>query len=128
MAPTVSRPPPAIRPNSFSNEQEALAIANSTEYGPAAYVFTSDMRRGLRITRREHRPFDSNADSNRSSRGQPGSYRVRRAARGRMTGRTRRRLGRAARCRCRSAAVTPMPGDWRGERGSPVGRRRTTDR
>jgi succinate-semialdehyde dehydrogenase/glutarate-semialdehyde dehydrogenase len=34
---------------SFSNEQEALAIANSTQYGLAAYVYTSDMRRCFRV-------------------------------------------------------------------------------
>jgi succinate-semialdehyde dehydrogenase/glutarate-semialdehyde dehydrogenase len=30
---------------SFSDEQEALAMANSTQYGLAAYVYTSDMQR-----------------------------------------------------------------------------------
>ncbi|MGR6318228.1 NAD-dependent succinate-semialdehyde dehydrogenase [Micromonospora soli] len=34
---------------SFSTEQEALAIANSTQYGLAAYVYTSDMRRSFRV-------------------------------------------------------------------------------
>jgi succinate-semialdehyde dehydrogenase/glutarate-semialdehyde dehydrogenase len=34
---------------SFSNEQEALAIANSTQYGLAAYVYTSDIRRCFRV-------------------------------------------------------------------------------
>ncbi|WP_309233873.1 aldehyde dehydrogenase family protein [Micromonospora sp. ATA51] len=33
----------------FTNEQEALAIANSTQYGLAAYVYTSDMRRCFRV-------------------------------------------------------------------------------
>jgi succinate-semialdehyde dehydrogenase/glutarate-semialdehyde dehydrogenase len=34
---------------SFSDEQEALAIANSTQYGLAAYVYTSDMQRCFRV-------------------------------------------------------------------------------
>ncbi|SCL34301.1 succinate-semialdehyde dehydrogenase / glutarate-semialdehyde dehydrogenase [Micromonospora rhizosphaerae] len=34
---------------SFSSEQEALAIANSTQYGLAAYVYTSEMRRSFRV-------------------------------------------------------------------------------
>jgi len=36
----------------FSTEEEAIARANSTQYGLAAYVFTSDMRRGLRVSER----------------------------------------------------------------------------
>lgn len=33
----------------FSDEDEAVALANSTEYGLASYVFTEDFSRGLRI-------------------------------------------------------------------------------
>ncbi|MCH8559080.1 NAD-dependent succinate-semialdehyde dehydrogenase [Nesterenkonia sp. DZ6] len=33
----------------FSDEDEAVALANSTEYGLASYVFTEDISRGLRI-------------------------------------------------------------------------------
>ncbi|MET1089512.1 MAG: NAD-dependent succinate-semialdehyde dehydrogenase [Arthrobacter sp.] len=33
----------------FRNEDEAVAIANSTEYGLASYVFTENISRGLRI-------------------------------------------------------------------------------
>ncbi len=34
----------------FSDEDEVIARANSTEYGLAAYVFTGDMKRGLRVS------------------------------------------------------------------------------
>jgi len=34
---------------SFSTEDEAVALANDTEYGLASYVFTSDLSRALRI-------------------------------------------------------------------------------
>lgn len=33
----------------FSTEDEAIALANATEYGLVAYVFTQDLDRGLRI-------------------------------------------------------------------------------
>jgi succinate-semialdehyde dehydrogenase/glutarate-semialdehyde dehydrogenase len=36
----------------FSTEDEAVALANDTEYGLSAYVFTRDVARGLRIARR----------------------------------------------------------------------------
>lgn len=35
----------------FDNEAEAVRIANGTPYGLAAYVWTADLSRGLRITR-----------------------------------------------------------------------------
>jgi succinate-semialdehyde dehydrogenase / glutarate-semialdehyde dehydrogenase len=34
---------------SFSDEQEAIAAANDTEYGLVAYVFTRDLKRALRV-------------------------------------------------------------------------------
>lgn len=37
---------PIIR---FEDEEEALALANDTEHGLAAYVYTSDLARGLRV-------------------------------------------------------------------------------
>lgn len=36
----------------FDDEDEAVRLANATEYGLAAYVFTSDLGRGLRIGER----------------------------------------------------------------------------
>jgi succinate-semialdehyde dehydrogenase/glutarate-semialdehyde dehydrogenase len=36
----------------FSTEDEAVALANNTEYGLSAYVFTADVARGLRVARR----------------------------------------------------------------------------
>lgn len=36
----------------FDTEDEAVALANATEYGLAAYVFTRDLARGLRVSRR----------------------------------------------------------------------------
>jgi succinate-semialdehyde dehydrogenase / glutarate-semialdehyde dehydrogenase len=36
----------------FSSEDEAVALANDTEYGLSAYVFTGDVARGLRVARR----------------------------------------------------------------------------
>jgi succinate-semialdehyde dehydrogenase / glutarate-semialdehyde dehydrogenase len=35
----------------FETEDEAVALANATEYGLAAYVFTRDLARGLRVCR-----------------------------------------------------------------------------
>jgi succinate-semialdehyde dehydrogenase / glutarate-semialdehyde dehydrogenase len=36
----------------FETEDEAVALANDTEYGLSAYVFTRDVARGLRVARR----------------------------------------------------------------------------
>lgn len=36
----------------FDTEEEAVSAANSTEYGLAAYVFTEDLRRGMRVAER----------------------------------------------------------------------------
>jgi succinate-semialdehyde dehydrogenase/glutarate-semialdehyde dehydrogenase len=36
----------------FSDEDEAIAAANDTEYGLVAYVFTSDLKRALRVCER----------------------------------------------------------------------------
>jgi succinate-semialdehyde dehydrogenase/glutarate-semialdehyde dehydrogenase len=36
----------------FSSEEEAIGYANATEYGLAAYVFTRDLTRGLRVADR----------------------------------------------------------------------------
>lgn len=36
----------------FDTEEEAIAAANDSEYGLAAYVFTEDFRRGLRVSER----------------------------------------------------------------------------
>ena len=36
----------------FGTEQEAIALANDTEYGLVAYVFTGDLARGLRVGER----------------------------------------------------------------------------
>lgn len=36
----------------FDSEDEVVALANDTEYGLAAYIFTQDIGRGLRIARR----------------------------------------------------------------------------
>jgi succinate-semialdehyde dehydrogenase / glutarate-semialdehyde dehydrogenase len=34
----------------FDTEQEAVSLANDTEYGLVAYVYTADLRRGLRVS------------------------------------------------------------------------------
>jgi succinate-semialdehyde dehydrogenase/glutarate-semialdehyde dehydrogenase len=34
---------------SFESEEEAVAAANKTEYGLVAYVYTSDIKRALRV-------------------------------------------------------------------------------
>lgn len=36
----------------FTEENEAIELANNTEYGLAAYVFTKDLNRGLRASER----------------------------------------------------------------------------
>jgi succinate-semialdehyde dehydrogenase/glutarate-semialdehyde dehydrogenase len=36
----------------FASEEEAIARCNDTEYGLAAYVYTRDMKRGLRVSER----------------------------------------------------------------------------
>ncbi|WP_326543410.1 NAD-dependent succinate-semialdehyde dehydrogenase [Pseudorhodoferax sp.] len=36
----------------FDREEEAIALANATEYGLVAYVFTRDLARGLRVSER----------------------------------------------------------------------------
>ena len=33
----------------FESEEEAIAKANATEYGLVAYLFTSDLKRALRV-------------------------------------------------------------------------------
>jgi succinate-semialdehyde dehydrogenase/glutarate-semialdehyde dehydrogenase len=37
---------------SFTTEDEAIALANDTEYGLVAYVYTGDLARGLRVSER----------------------------------------------------------------------------
>jgi succinate-semialdehyde dehydrogenase / glutarate-semialdehyde dehydrogenase len=37
---------------SFTTEDEAVALANDTEYGLVAYVYTGDLARGLRVSER----------------------------------------------------------------------------
>jgi succinate-semialdehyde dehydrogenase/glutarate-semialdehyde dehydrogenase len=37
---------------SFTTEDEAVALANDTEFGLVAYVYTSDLARGLRVSER----------------------------------------------------------------------------
>ena len=34
---------------SFSSDEEAVAAANATEFGLASYVYTSDLKRALRV-------------------------------------------------------------------------------
>jgi succinate-semialdehyde dehydrogenase/glutarate-semialdehyde dehydrogenase len=36
----------------FDSEEEAIKLANDTEYGLVAYVFTRDLARGLRVSER----------------------------------------------------------------------------
>jgi succinate-semialdehyde dehydrogenase/glutarate-semialdehyde dehydrogenase len=36
----------------FDGEDEAVALANATEYGLVAYVYTADLARGLRVSQR----------------------------------------------------------------------------
>jgi acyl-CoA reductase-like NAD-dependent aldehyde dehydrogenase len=43
---------PLVSISSFSSEDEAISIANNTEYGLHAAVFTKDLRKGLRIAKR----------------------------------------------------------------------------
>jgi succinate-semialdehyde dehydrogenase/glutarate-semialdehyde dehydrogenase len=37
---------------SFTGEDEAVALANATEYGLVAYLYTGDLARGLRVSER----------------------------------------------------------------------------
>ena len=41
---------PALTVQKFADEEEALALANDTEYGLAGYLWTSDMTRALRFS------------------------------------------------------------------------------
>lgn len=43
---------PVLTSIPFSDEEEALAIANGTAYGLTAYVWTNDLTRALRVTDR----------------------------------------------------------------------------
>lgn len=43
---------PLVSISSFTTEDEAVKVANETEYGLHAAVFTKDLRRGLRIAKR----------------------------------------------------------------------------
>ena len=36
----------------FTDEDEAVALANDTEYGLVSYVYTGDLARGLRVSER----------------------------------------------------------------------------
>ncbi|HWF65085.1 MAG TPA: NAD-dependent succinate-semialdehyde dehydrogenase, partial [Rhizomicrobium sp.] len=40
---------PVVALQAFDSDEEAIAKANATEYGLAAYVYTADLKRGLRI-------------------------------------------------------------------------------
>ncbi|MFK8252809.1 NAD-dependent succinate-semialdehyde dehydrogenase [Ancylobacter terrae] len=42
---------PVAAVSRFETEPEAIALANDTEYGLAAYVFTRDLARGIRVAR-----------------------------------------------------------------------------
>jgi succinate-semialdehyde dehydrogenase / glutarate-semialdehyde dehydrogenase len=43
---------PVAAITTFDTEDEAVAVANDTEYGLIAYVFTRDLSRGLRVSER----------------------------------------------------------------------------
>ena len=43
---------PVAALTSFADEDEAVAVANDTEYGLVAYVYTNDLRRALRVAER----------------------------------------------------------------------------
>lgn len=43
---------PVLTIRTFETEDEAMELANATTYGLAAYVFTSDMGRALRVARK----------------------------------------------------------------------------
>jgi succinate-semialdehyde dehydrogenase/glutarate-semialdehyde dehydrogenase len=43
---------PVAPVKSFDDEDEAIAAANDTEYGLVAYVYTSDLKRALRVVER----------------------------------------------------------------------------
>ena len=40
--------------NAFKTEDEAIRLANDTEYGLSAAVFTQDINRALRVSKRIH--------------------------------------------------------------------------
>jgi succinate-semialdehyde dehydrogenase/glutarate-semialdehyde dehydrogenase len=41
---------PVAAIQTFKTEDEAIQRANNTEYGLVAYLYTKDMRRGLRVS------------------------------------------------------------------------------
>jgi len=43
---------PVAPVSAFSSEEEAVEAANATEYGLAAYVYTADLSRALRVAER----------------------------------------------------------------------------
>lgn len=43
---------PTVALFTFKTEDEAIAVANDTEYGLASAVFTEDLAKGLRVARR----------------------------------------------------------------------------
>src|SRR5207247_10518729 len=43
---------PVLAIESFDTEAQAIALANGTSYGLAAYLFTADVERGQRMTAR----------------------------------------------------------------------------
>ena len=43
---------PVVTVQTFSSEEEAVRLANSTKYGLAGAVFTNDFSRALRVTKK----------------------------------------------------------------------------
>ena len=43
---------PVAALQAFDNDEDMIAKANDTEYGLAAYLYTGDLKRGLRISER----------------------------------------------------------------------------